>query len=1361
MAEVIGDFEVIGKLGQGGMGAVYRARQISLDRQVALKILPAQYEQDAEFVGRFQREGRVAASLSHANLVKVYTTGFASGCHFIAMELIEGETLGQWLRRGAIPAAEALRITLDVARALEHGWQRAQLIHRDIKPGNIFLSEHGEVKLGDLGLAKSLGGETTGLTQTGSMMGTPHYISPEQARGDKDMDFRADIYSLGCTLYQMLTGRTPYEGHDPLAVMSMHLNSPPPAILKVMPQCPIPLARLVGKMLKKQKRERHASYGELISAIESVQTLFAPAVSPLETVLPADPEATIMATATATAPEDTRATGVGGPRKTGEDTHPTVRRFKLPLYGGIAAGVAVLGVAAFLLWPREEKLTKAQIYAREHAGEEQSAAVVASKNRPPDSIAAPAPGKEGWIDLVALVDPKRDGVVGEWSRGPDGLKVRKGGAHKLQIPYEPAEEYDLEIEFSFGEDDSYHSFFAILSAQGQSFAWMVGAGGKAKQIAGFSRLDGKLPGEQTEASAPLAAAFEKGRRYRSRVEVRRHSLRGLLDNEELVRWSGDFKRLSLADPTAFSDPLALGLSTSNWAITFHEIKVREVTGTGKVRDGASATTAAGESKMAASPAEPWQDVLHDPGKLELTSKVERTAEGLRFTDKGAAKHPSSQGPRRDGAVRMRTTFGSFRVHLFVRASTSGLGVEKYNLGANEKTIKIWRLGAAPLAEFPLREPLQPGQEYELELRVVGNLLTAKFNGETLGTATDETFAEGSFGAWLSDKSDTGMALIKSLEVLDLDKASSASAAPGAITPDTAPSFNVGGHRYAFVRGALSWSEAKAKAGVMGGHLATITTAEEHAKAQQFLASYLHRSNESCWIGASCEAKGEPWRWVTGESAPFDYWPTDRPNYLGTATDSYALAYLRKDVNDIRWDDVGPAEGSANALNLGFLVEWDDASADTRGAHVTEAWVRKLDRSEDNNAETGTVMQNGWIARRDANNWSSIPLGPAMRDCAVRAECKWSTAETGNGALNLRQSGTGKYFVDRTKDTIRLSYYETKTKSAKVLQEYPIAAAQLGKPFAVELRAVGSTLTVKLDGREIIHTEDDRGSRGAPGILLGSGAYRNIEVLNLDAPAAENPAPASAVTETAFVNSLGMKFVPVPIKGGPTDGQRLLFSIWETRVQDYEAFVKETKREWPKPGNFEQGATHPAVNVSWDDAQAFCAWLTEHERKAGQLGSSERYRLPSDHEWSCAAGIGEREDAAASPHSKNNKIADYSWGEQWPPPPAAGNYAGEELKTVVGAGIYRSLKGVIEGWRDPFVNTAPVGSFAPDHFGLFDISGNVWEWCDDWVDNTHAQRVLRGGSWMNYDRDSIRLSMRFRNTTAAFHYGFRVVLAREP
>ncbi len=631
--EVIGDFEIISKLGQGGMGAVYRARQRSLDRVVALKILPGQMAAD---VLRFQREARLAASVVHPNLVRIYTSGEAAGIHYIAMELVEGDTLSDRLKLaqqmglGGLPPAEALRITLAVARALECGWLTCQLIHRDIKPGNIFLTAQGDVKLGDLGLAKALGGDSTGLTQTGSMMGTPLYISPEQARGDREIDFRADIYSLGCTLFHMLTGRPPYEGRDALTVLNQHLSGPPPAILKVMPQLPIPLARLVARMLKKIWRERHASYEELIAEIERVQAAIAPPVvaieSPLTHAVPPVVEPVVPAA-----------------------------KSRVPLYAGIAVSLAIIATLAV------------------------------------------------WLG---------------------------------------------------------------------------------------------------SARAPRAGA----------------------------------------------------------------------------------------------------------GALAGTSNPP-----------GAAALPMRVGAERAG---------------------------------------------------------------------------------------------------------------------------------------------------------------------------------------------------------------------------------------------------------------------------------DESSA---GAPKTTREARAL--------------------------------------------------------------------PDATKD--------------------------------------------------------------AP-----------------------------------FVNSLGMKFVPVPIVGGPTAGQRVLFSVWDTRVQDYDVFAKETKREWPE-ADFAQDATHPAVNVSWEDAVAFCKWLTERERKAGRLGANEVYRLPSDHEWSCAVGIGEREGEGKLPSEKSKQIADvYPWGSAFPPPDNSGNYWSEELRPALEARKYSQIKvtGELSGRRDGFATTSSVGSFPANRYGLYDLGGNVWQWCADWYDKEQKDRVLRGASWVNFALVSVLSSYRFHYPSGdrELNIGFRVV-----
>jgi formylglycine-generating enzyme required for sulfatase activity len=211
-----------------------------------------------------------------------------------------------------------------------------------------------------------------------------------------------------------------------------------------------------------------------------------------------------------------------------------------------------------------------------------------------------------------------------------------------------------------------------------------------------------------------------------------------------------------------------------------------------------------------------------------------------------------------------------------------------------------------------------------------------------------------------------------------------------------------------------------------------------------------------------------------------------------------------------------------------------------------------------------------------------------------------------------------------------------------------------------------------------------------------------------------------------------------------------FSVWETRVQDYQVFATETKREWP-PASFAQGPSHPAVNVNWDDAQAFCIWLTDRERKAGSLAASERYRLPSDHEWSCAVGIGEREDPAKSPAEKSQELSDlFPWGSTFIPQ-AVGNYSGEE---AAGHETWKD-QSILPGYRDDFSETAPVGSFPANRFGLFDLGGNVWEWCEDPL----PSRIVRGGSFNNGGRGALYSSKRGQHSPVECcnNFGFRVVL----
>lgn len=217
-------YQMLAKLGAGAMATVYKAKQLSLDRIVAIKVLPQKHSNDPNFIQRFYDEGKAAAKLNHANIVAAYDVGQAGEYHYFVMEYVDGRTVYDDIaNKGAYSEAEALKITTKVAEALSHAHARG-FIHRDVKPKNIMITKDGTVKLADMGLARAVSDREAAEAEAGKAYGTPYYISPEQIRGEIEIDFRADIYALGATAYHMVTGRVPFEGANPSAVMRRHLS---------------------------------------------------------------------------------------------------------------------------------------------------------------------------------------------------------------------------------------------------------------------------------------------------------------------------------------------------------------------------------------------------------------------------------------------------------------------------------------------------------------------------------------------------------------------------------------------------------------------------------------------------------------------------------------------------------------------------------------------------------------------------------------------------------------------------------------------------------------------------------------------------------------------------------------------------------------------------------------------------------------------------------------------------------------------------------------------------------------------------------------------------------------------------------
>jgi len=255
---LLAGFQLMEKLGEGGMGTVYRARQVSLDRLVALKILPERLTTNAEFVARFERESKIAAKLSHPNIVGAVDAGFSGGKYYFAMEYIDGPSLKEILaERGTLPVADALDVMVQMATALEYAG-RNDMVHRDIKPDNIMFTSDGTAKLADLGLAKERGGSASdsSLTQAGMGMGSPHYIAPEQAVGN-DVDIRADIYALGVTFYETVTGRLPFSGMDATAIIMNRFQQRPRRADEVDPNIPREVADVIDVMMAHDAKDRY------------------------------------------------------------------------------------------------------------------------------------------------------------------------------------------------------------------------------------------------------------------------------------------------------------------------------------------------------------------------------------------------------------------------------------------------------------------------------------------------------------------------------------------------------------------------------------------------------------------------------------------------------------------------------------------------------------------------------------------------------------------------------------------------------------------------------------------------------------------------------------------------------------------------------------------------------------------------------------------------------------------------------------------------------------------------------------------------------------------------------------------------
>ncbi len=516
----VGPFALSRKLGQGGMGAVYLAAGPD-GAAVAVKVLFRQHAANPESRQRFRREAEAAMKLDHRHLVRALSSGEDEGHFYYAMEYVEGGTLDTLLARNPRPSiAEILGLILQVARGLEYAHAHG-FLHRDVKPANILLTRDGVAKLLDLGLSKDLGNATSSLqTVTGAILGTPHYMSPEQARGEKSIDARSDIYSLGATFYHLLTGSVPFEGTTALEILAKHVHQRLPDPREFRGDIPDGVVQVLQRMMAKDPCHRYRDAAALLVDLDEVAAGRPPKS---ERIL-----------AELTTLQQRR---VGPP--------PRIRRRR---FGWIAALPAVLIVVltAFAL---------------------RGGAPAAS---PPLSPAAAEPD---WIDLLPSVDFARDIRVGGWAR--QGAAIVADGSENagLQIPYAPPAEYDVRLEFTRPSDGCETGLYLVR--EGTPF--LVGLAGYGGKLAGIGRIGGKdFAGNPTRVERKLVA----GHRYRLDVEVRRDFVRALVDGEEWLRWTPAMGTLDAFQSGGSPEKRLLGISNCETRTVFHRLAILERTGRG-------------------------------------------------------------------------------------------------------------------------------------------------------------------------------------------------------------------------------------------------------------------------------------------------------------------------------------------------------------------------------------------------------------------------------------------------------------------------------------------------------------------------------------------------------------------------------------------------------------------------------------------------------------------------------------------------------------------------------------------------------------------------------------------------------------
>jgi formylglycine-generating enzyme required for sulfatase activity len=1340
-------YRILRLLGRGGMGSVYLAYHVRMARRVAIKVINQALVDHPEALQRFDQEIMAAASLDHTNVARAHDADEFGSLKVLVMEYIAGRSVEKFLaQRKRLSVVEACRIVRQALIGLQHAHERG-MVHRDLKPQNLMLATDGKVKILDFGLAKvaSERRQAQGLTRENALMGTPHYLAPEQALDAAKADIRADIYSLGCTLYCLLAGRPPFDYDTDVKVLVAHQNETARPLSEICPDVPQELSDLVMRMLAKDPAQRLQTPKEAAQALLPFAKGEAPSAGE-----GADPLAFLAGSTRVKTAGDTP---VGTARAAGSATTGRV-----PPHGWRwgAVGVGVLVAFFFIAWAAgvftirtpegtivvenvpadvDVQVDGSQVRLS-RAGEQVTVSAVSQGDHhlklvrdgkeiwasdvkidvagqqvrvmyaptgapvPTETQAGGAPGAR--IDLLKFVDLKQDVIDGQWSFNADRSVLRcdstEGGERissqptaRIEIPYSPPQEYELRITFVVTKDADPPGGVTNVGCGGNrqfdwGFDWY-------SHGAGINVINGKNITARRQNPTGVwrkSRWITVGKTHTMTCKVFKDRLQTFFDGELVVNYPTDYHEFSVWKPHKHLSTLGLG---AGGLTEYRSVELIEITGRGTPLRANSANDSAGKRAPQSGAQVETRAGGAQAGAHEQQHADERASADLLRPI--AVSNPSFEAtPLADGQFKAApipgwTTGTGDPAGVQNWTDKQYAGADDDSSGSPHSSIPDGRNSAisrGPAISQILSETLEANVRYELSIAI--------------GHRADNARFPESYRIQLAAG---GVVLAEDNNTLK--------PRPGEWLTSTVSYMVDNSHPQ------------------LGKPLEIrILTSNDTTGTGRVQANYDHVRLAKILRGTSAQVEG--WsqeRFPNAEIVAGD-WRIDGEELVQSSLEGRELFMV---FGNPAWAHYNLAlEVKATSGRNGFDVYFNTRDRDNRRGFSLGAW-----------GNTGHVLFSNYQGRRDDRQWEKGAIehdvwhqvaievrGDECR-CIVDGRTMFQNSDDrlGSGRVGLGSWATEVHFrnIKVTSEDGKTILWKGLPKLPGTQEQHPLpgdkqsktqpaAPAGSGRPGRVRTNSLGMQLaTIPAGAFEMGSQETRHRVRISRAFELGT----------------------HEVTRAQFA-----KFVEAT--GYRTDTEK-----YGKGTNSFHPDFKTTPREKPPADTWQRYSTYkrddePVVIVSWNDAQAFCEWLGHKEHRA--------YRLPSEAEWeyACRAGTTTKfsngDDPEGLPQVAN--IADATLRE------------GRELSQAIKA-------------SDGFKEWAPVGSFAPNAFGLYDMHGNVSEWCADWFGSDYyahsppddpagaasgVQRVTRGGNWWDGASDAASAS---RHAADPYYYnliiGFRV------